>query len=168
MAKEIWRPIPGLNGKYMASSLGRIISRQRRKARLMKIQTNSGGYQTVTIYSDRHPKWGGSEYVHDLVALTFIGPKPPGACVLHYDDDPTNNRVFNLRYGSMADNMLDAKFNSAPDRQVQMEGSVTYHCDIHKSEVTDRLTGEFDTSDCPTYESNPDRCVDCLAQSGVV
>lgn len=34
----------------------------------------------------------------------FVGPRPFGMEVLHMDDDPTNNQLKNLRYGTHAEN----------------------------------------------------------------
>lgn len=48
------------------------------------------------------------EFAHRLVALAWIGPPPfPNAFVLHGDDDPYNNHVSNLRWGTQVDNMED-------------------------------------------------------------
>ncbi len=42
--------------------------------------------------------------IHRLVASTWIGSPPPGTVVMHLDDDPTNNCVGNLSYGTPAEN----------------------------------------------------------------
>ena len=42
-----------------------------------------------------------------LVLTMFYGPRPDGAVVMHLDDDPTNNRIDNLRWGTPADNARD-------------------------------------------------------------
>ena len=52
------------------------------------------------------------EYIHRLVAKYFV----PGSCdeypnVLHYDDDPYNNRASNLRWGNQKMNHLDSVRN---------------------------------------------------------
>ena len=49
--------------------------------------------------------------VHRLVAHAFIPLVPDKRWVLHNDDNPANNRVENLRWGSPADNQLDRKLN---------------------------------------------------------
>lgn len=64
------------------------------------------GHQVVDINIDgkRYHK-----YLAVLVAEAFI-PNPYGyPCVLHNDGDPYNNHVSNLRWGTHADNMADAK-----------------------------------------------------------
>lgn len=67
------------------------------------------------------------KYVHRLVAEAFI-PNPYGyPLVRHLDDDPTNNCVENLEWGTQADNMRDAirtgsfRYFSDEDREAAME-----------------------------------------------
>lgn len=45
---------------------------------------------------------GVSKYVlvHRLVLLAFVGPCPEGMQTLHKDDDPTNNNLSNLEWGT--------------------------------------------------------------------
>jgi len=50
--------------------------------------------------------------VHRLVLLAFTGAPPSGKPNgLHWDDDPTNNDLSNLYWGSHAENARDAKRN---------------------------------------------------------
>lgn len=53
------------------------------------------------------------EYIHRLVAENFIPNDDPEhkKCVLHWDDDPRNNRVENLRWGTMKENHEDSVRN---------------------------------------------------------
>lgn len=61
-------------------------------------------------------------WIHRIVARAFIGEPPEGKpFVLHWDDDPRNNRVENLRYGNTQDNVDDAIRNGTHP------GAVT-HC----------------------------------------
>jgi hypothetical protein len=111
---EIWKDVPGYEGKYQASSLGRIRSLDRRVSigkgatRLMRgrVLRAAGSkkmpHLMVVLGHGAH----GSP-VHQLVALTFLGPRPKGCDVRHLDGDPLNNKVSNLAYGSRTDNILD-------------------------------------------------------------
>lgn len=45
--------------------------------------------------------------VHKLVAEEFIGPRPAGKHVCHWDDNKNNNSLQNLRYASAAENGAD-------------------------------------------------------------
>lgn len=50
-------------------------------------------------------------YVHRLVLEAFVGPCPAGLMGRHLDDDPANNRVENLAWGTRLDNAADAVRN---------------------------------------------------------
>lgn len=45
--------------------------------------------------------------IHRLVLRAFVGPCPEGMEVLHADDDPMNNNLGNLRYGTRSENQYD-------------------------------------------------------------
>lgn len=46
-------------------------------------------------------------YVHELVTLCFLGPRPPGLEVCHNDGTRTNNDAGNLRYDTRQANALE-------------------------------------------------------------
>ena len=115
MTTEVWRPVPGWEGLYEASNLGRlrsfdkIVMRKNGRplpvpGRIMRTSLNSGGYPSTVLVRDGVRTSVG---VHMVVAAAFLGPRPDGAEVLHYDDVKTNNTVGNLRYGSRSDNSYD-------------------------------------------------------------
>ena len=116
--EERWKSIPGTNGLYEASTLGQIKSWHRRgrgkKGKLLDPKPNSAGYLVVTIYTPAYPN-GRTHYVHHLVAKTFIGPRPDGCQVLHWDDDRLNNAISNLRYDTPVSNYMDSLFNRHPE-----------------------------------------------------
>jgi len=122
---EIWKPIPGWEGLYSASDLGRI----RREAGQVVMPTR---YGTTTMRTTRErivsQSIDGSGYlavhlwrnnkshklrVHQLVLSAFV-EKPelrstPHA--RHLDDKKTNNTIANLAWGTSADNAEDAVRN---------------------------------------------------------
>jgi len=101
--QEIWKPIPGYEGRYEVSNLGRVRSFVRNYAGVfLKPGKASHGYYTVSLGSKN------SRTLHSLVAETFIGPRPAGQEVLHKDGSRTNNCVENLRYGTRSENIRDA------------------------------------------------------------
>lgn len=56
---------------------------------------------------------GNYVYVHHAVLETFVGPRPsPDHHGLHADDNPLNNRLSNLRWGTCAENMEDRRRNN--------------------------------------------------------
>lgn len=105
--EEIWKDIPGYEKYYMASTLGRIKSKDRviktvlkgkeikyiKRGRIMTPCLNSGKYLGLPINTDKLKK---SENVHRLIAITFL-PNPNNLpCVNHKDENKLNNCVDNL------------------------------------------------------------------------
>ncbi len=106
---ERWVAMPGYEGRYEVSDQGRVRSLdlvvphnypgsvQRKRGRMLKIGYRSGRPK-VTLHDD-----SGNQHcypVHKIVAAAFLGPCPAGLCVLHWDDNPDNNALSNLRYGT--------------------------------------------------------------------
>lgn len=113
---EVWKPIPGFDG-YEASDLGRVRSIDRLvshrksigstkvlKGRVLKPQPNRSGFHVNPCVDGKQKQVS----VHVLVMRTFRGPPPaPGLDVCHNDDDPSNNRLDNLRYDTRRGNLAD-------------------------------------------------------------
>lgn len=110
-SQEVWKDIPGYEGKYQASNMGNIRSVERViqrangttctiKQRVLK-QTSKAGYPHVNLGYNKTKK------VHALVALTFIGDRPCKADVRHKDGNKDNNKLSNLEYGTRSENNLD-------------------------------------------------------------
>lgn len=106
---EEWRPIPGWEGYYEASSLGRIrnlaTGSGRQPGRVLK-PTSTSRYEQVALCKSGKPV---TQYVHRLVCAAFHGESPGAGDtdVLHWDDNPKNNQPDNLRWGSPSKNMYD-------------------------------------------------------------
>ena len=112
--RETWKPIAGHEGAYEVSDLGRVRSLDRYvacgprgatrlvKGRMMKPSIReTGGYLVLNLGR------GNLRHVAHLVAEAFIGPRPPGMDVCHFDCDPMNNAASNLRYDTRSGNMAD-------------------------------------------------------------
>ncbi len=112
--EEVWKDIPGYEGRYQASNLGRVRSLDRRvnichgATRLMRgrVLKPAGSKRDPHLYVVLGHGAMGSP-VHQLVARTFHGPCPDGQEVRHLDGDPLNNRADNLAYGTRTENILD-------------------------------------------------------------
>lgn len=103
---EEWRTIPGYEGRYEASSLGRIRSIHTKRGpyvRRLRLDTHTGRYR-VTLNTDGIER---AERVHHLVAEAFLGPRPDGRCVCHINGDALDNRAANLRWGTWSSNVHD-------------------------------------------------------------
>lgn len=113
---EIWKAVPGFEGSYEVSNMGRVRSLDRHvldtmgrariiRGRVLKGSLIEGRYRMIQLYRDAAYE---ARYVHDMVADAFVGPKPPGARTRHLDDNPSNNLPVNLKYGTQRENMDDA------------------------------------------------------------
>lgn len=113
----IWKDIPGYEGRYQASTDGQIRSVDRR-VRLVVHGTETtrlvhgrvlkpGAYTKSGHVSVVLGRGANGSPVHQLIALTFLGPKPAGCEVCHNDGNPTNNAVSNLRYDTRSENNRD-------------------------------------------------------------
>lgn len=117
---EVWKDIPGYEGCYQASNLGRVkslprvverIERSGRavaqpvRERILKPTINKRGYKSVVLRSGGRSV---THEVHTLVALAFLGPHPgAGTQVRHMDGNRLNCKAANLCYGTRSENQLD-------------------------------------------------------------
>jgi hypothetical protein len=103
---EQWRPIAAFEGHYEASNLGRIRSVKRSTPHIMSPVVTDRGYVNVMIcmYGKYRP-YG----VHRLVLLAFCGEPPEGYHACHYNGDPTDNRLENLRWDTPVGNAEDMR-----------------------------------------------------------
>ena len=106
MSNEKWRDIPGYEGYYQVSDLGRVRSldrviphrgngKQFCKGTVLRLMETSKGYRWVGLGRRNTVS---ISCVHTLVALAFIGPRPAGHHVHHVDGDRADNRIENLSY----------------------------------------------------------------------
>lgn len=110
---ETWNQIPGWPN-HDVSDLGRIRSwkssrsansRKPAVPRILKTQrAKHGGYLTI---NPGDCELRGTQLVHRIVLLAFVGPCPEGYECRHLDGDRTNNRLSNLKWGTAAENTQD-------------------------------------------------------------
>ena len=124
MTDEQWLVIEGFDGMYEVSSLGRVRSwynnryGELKKPRILKPGRRKGTvpYLVVSLRRDgsKHTK-----YVHRLVAETFLGkPTDPSLEVGHWDGDPENNEVTNLRWIDRTENTSDKLRHGTHPKQI--------------------------------------------------
>lgn len=111
---EDWQDIPSFPN-YQASSLGRIRSLdwvdaagKTQKSIVLKQYRDKSGRMQVHLTRDGRAH---TKFSHRLILEAFSGPGEPGDLCLHWDDDPSNNKPSNLRWGSRLQNAADAKRN---------------------------------------------------------
>jgi hypothetical protein len=105
---EKWKPIPGYEGFYSVSSLGRVQSDRYYKCSWPGKEIKPGlspKYKRVTLTKNGSRK---NASIHTLVCLAFIGPRPKGYVVNHKDSNKLNNELSNLEYVTASQNVHHA------------------------------------------------------------
>ncbi len=120
MTQEIWKAVPGYEGSYEVSDLGRVrsldrITLQRTRwggvmerhwqGAVLAPRVNPQGYFRHILYLGLGEKRDCS--AHEIVALAFLGPRPDGFETRHLDGNAANNTLANLCYGTTKDNAAD-------------------------------------------------------------
>jgi hypothetical protein len=117
---EIWKAIPGYEGLYEVSNLGRVrgldrvtehyrgkkLCRRVLKGQILKPGPASNGYPTVNLCTGTQARRRNYPVQH-LVLLAFKGPPPPGMICLHKENNRTDVRLENLYYGTYKHNSAD-------------------------------------------------------------
>lgn len=120
---ENWKPVVGYEGLYEVSDHGRVRSMPREvrttnqhgpvvrqyRGRELNLTRHTNGYLRAGLSKDGKVT---VKYVHRLVLEAFEGPCPPGHECCHWDDDPTNNRIDNLRWDTPVENQQDMARNN--------------------------------------------------------
>ena len=115
--------------RYVVSDMGDIISLIY-KPKLLSVFSRKEPYPLVQLVETKI-------YVHRLVAAAFLGPaiSPSGEALIvrHKDDDPSNNRLSNLQFGTHKDNSEDAKKN----------GKIYVGMANHNAKLSDNMVKEI-------------------------
>lgn len=112
---EVWNDIPGYEGWYQASSLGRVrsvdrlchLSDGRKRIHygvVLKPWVSKVGYETVALHTQSDCRKRAT--VHRLVWSAFNGRIP--SVINHLDGCKTNNRISNLENTTYSGNSLHA------------------------------------------------------------
>ena len=102
---EKWKEIPGYDGDYQVSNLGRIRSFKKwndgRKSRILKPSTNSYGYHFVMLSKNgkQTPKT-----IHRLIAKAFIPNPKNKRTINHKNGDKADNKIENLEWATYSEN----------------------------------------------------------------
>ena len=112
---EIWKDIPGYEGMYQVSNLGRVKSlpkqwltalggKRSHDGIILKPQRKIGGYIIVRLPKDKKYK---NFSVHQLVAMAFLNHVPckQKLVIDHINDIRTDNRLENLQIVTTRENV---------------------------------------------------------------
>lgn len=129
---EIWRDIPGFEGTYQVSDLGRVRSLDRLvhhptcfgadhhcrvRGRLLRPHLMHSGHHAVQLVNGEKRKERVNVKIHALVLLAFVGPYPEGLEIRHLNGIPSDNRLANLEYATRSRNGLDIKWHDGKASQ---------------------------------------------------
>lgn len=111
---EEWRPVPGWEGWHEVSNHGRVRRLRRKIGRGVKVfdspaiqhQGLVAGYSVVHLTPGINGK--GKKRVSRLVLMAFDRSPRRGEQAAHWDGDPSNNRLENLRWATAKENAADA------------------------------------------------------------
>lgn len=110
--KEIWRDVPGYNGFYEVSNLGRVKScnyRKTGKEKILKQFLSPNGYfqLVLSLFGNKQ-----TFCVHQLVGICFLGYdlKDGNTVIDHINNNKTDNRVDNLQITTYRHNTSKDQF----------------------------------------------------------
>jgi hypothetical protein len=114
---QMWKPVPGYEGRYEVSDDGAVRSveqyrvcghkdsrPQLRAAKILVPQIDEDGYLRVRLTKDGARK---ERSIHSLVLSAYIGQCPTGKQGCHENGIRTDNRLVNLYWGTPKENAQD-------------------------------------------------------------
>lgn len=137
---EQWAPYDSIDG-YWVSTHGRIWSAKRQQFIKPKRMDKHGhvGFSMASGSKSRKPKY---VYLHRAIAQSFIDNPDGYPIVRHLNDDPKDNELHNLAWGTQRDNWDDSVSNGhakVPTDEARERGCEKTRVPVI---VTDLRTGE--------------------------
>lgn len=113
MEKEEWRDIPGYEGVYKVSNLGKVKSIKFKNERILKPDKDRG-YHKVSLYTNGTRK---KYFVHRLVCCAFLDLNLLSSelVVNHINGIKDDNRLYNLEVISQLANVIDGVIRKTLD-----------------------------------------------------
>lgn len=99
MNNELWKEIPGYEGKYYISNFGNL---KNNRGMIMKPMKCTNGYLSACLWKNNQQK---KVLIHRLVANAFLNNPFHYDEVNHIDENKTNNCVSNLEWCTHVYNM---------------------------------------------------------------
>lgn len=127
-----WRWISGYEGKFSVSSDGEVASFMKyATGKLLRPGNAEKDHPSVVLLKKKR-------YVHQLVAETFLGPRPEGAVIRHLDGNKYNSAVSNLAYASKALNEQDKVYHGGTKVSVEAIRSIR-RCDWTLAKIAEHF-----------------------------
>jgi hypothetical protein len=128
--EEIWKDIPGYEGSYQVSNLGRVKSLPRiisngkcfylTKEKCIKNIPNTNGYLAVSLYKDKKAK---KFMVHQIIYLSFKNIASNRKYVIdHIDNNKLNNQLNNLQLVTNRYNSIKDKKSKSKEYDIYLNG----------------------------------------------
>ena len=153
---EQWRPIPGHEGFYSVSDLGRVRSEDRiiiesntgnrhsHEGMILKPWVNNGGgergYTCVRLCRGNIKT---NIRIHQAMMWAFVGPQEKGIDVMHLDGNSRNNVLSNLKYGTRQENLRDSVILGTMRRPVKLDAkNVLEICQMGREKISSKIVAE--------------------------
>ncbi len=152
-----WRPVVGLEGFYEVSGHGQVRSLPRMSrcggptGYLRKVaggllnpepQAQSGRRECILSVDGKKTR----KMVYVMVLESFVGPRPAGLGACHRNDDPSDDRLENLYWGTQSENMFDMVRNG------KHHYAIKTHCkhghELSPENTRVRTRGAWTVRDC--------------------
>lgn len=134
-----WKTIPGYS-KYIINECGDIYSFF--SDNILTPAINQDGYLRIMLKNNNNKRK--TEFVHKLVLLTFIGPRPKGMICRHYpDQNPQNNHISNLSYSNQQQNSYDRIENNTYTCAILTPNMVIHIKEMLQNHATDKQIQEI-------------------------
>lgn len=124
---ENWKPVPGFEGFYESSDIGRIRRILKNGYRILRPR-NANGYLAA------HLSKGGismSVKIHKIVFESFCGPRKKGMQLNHKDGDKKNNRIDNIECVTMVENIQ----HRIKILGINLNGSKNYNAKLKEKDI---------------------------------
>jgi len=144
---EIWKDVPGYEGKYQVSNLGNIKSLAKslkngktKEEKILSIKGTCGnGYYKITLSKNGKLKtW----LVHKLVAQSFLYKPDYKVEINHKDGNKLNNKIDNLEYCTSSENKLHA-FRTGLRVSPNVKGEKNPRCKMNETIVNNIRENKF-------------------------
>lgn len=128
--EEVWKDVPSFPG-YQCSNLGRVRSFKgqgrsgiQSTPHMLRPGDRPNGYRFVVLMKNGTRN---NRSLHNLVMLTFVGPKPRGLEIAHNNGDKRDNRLSNLRYCHKHENEYDKVQHGTSHKQFKLDEEMVLH-----------------------------------------